>query len=375
MAEPDQAVGTSVEKYALIERRSGDELDPQEQAQLAAIQSEIDIRDPEMTAYYGVGVQRNVASFADEVMKQVKNKDTGHVGQMLIELMQAIKAVNVDGFKDEKPGLLARLFRGVHSGFERLVLRYEKISGQLDRLAANLSETTRELVKDMHTLDALFEKNLEYFKELNLYIIACERKIEQDLNRTIEALERSAAESGELVDAQKLNDYRSLVQRFEKRVHDLKLTRTVVLQTIPQIRLAQGNDNELVNKIQSSILNTIPLWKNHLLIAFSLYRQKAAAELQKKISDTTNELLAKNAELLRENAVEIAREGERGIVDLETLKKVNSELISTMEETLQIQAEGRRKRAQVESELKVIEQDLVEALVEAKKKGAQLKTG
>jgi len=375
MTEADQAVGASAEKYALIESRSYGELGPQELEKLAAIQNEIDITNPEMTAYYGVGVQKNVASFADEIMKHVKNKDTGHVGEMLVELMQAIKSVDVARFKDEKPGLITRLFRGIHSGFGKLVLRYERISGQLDRLVDNLSETTHELVQDMHTLDGLFQRNLEHFEGLNLYIIAGEKKIEEDFRKTIEDLERAANESGELVDAQKLNDYKNLVQRFEKRVHDLKLTRTVVLQTIPQIRLAQNNDNELVNKIQSSILNTIPLWKNHLLIAFSLYRQKAAAALQKKISDTTNELLAKNAELLRENAAEIARESERGIVDLETLRKVNAELIGTMEETLQIQAEGRRKRAEVESELEVLERDLVEALVEAKRKGARLSEG
>jgi len=375
MKETDPTVGTSAERYALIENRAYSDLDAEEQQKVAAIQNEIDIMNPEMTAYYGVGVQKNVASFADEVMKQVKNKDTGPVGEMLADLMQAIKSVGVDGFKDEKPGLFTRLFRGVHSAFERLVLRYEKISGQLDRLADNLSETTRELVRDMQVLDALFGKNLEHFEGLNLYIIAGEKKLEEDFKRTIEDLERAANDSGELVDAQKLNDYRNLVQRFEKRVHDLKLTRTVVLQTIPQIRLAQNNDNELVNKIQSSILNTIPLWKNHLLIAFSLYRQKAASKLQKTISDTTNELLAKNAELLRENAVEIAKESERGIVDVETLRKVNAELISTMEETLQIQAEGRRKRVEVESELKVIEKDLVEALIEAKQQGVQLTGG
>jgi uncharacterized protein YaaN involved in tellurite resistance len=375
MKETDPSVGTSAERYALIENRAYSDLDAEEQQKVAAIQNEIDIMNPEMTAYYGVGVQKNVASFADEVMKNVKNKDTGPVGEMLTDLMQAIKSVGVDGFKDEKPGLFTRLFRGIHSAFERLVLRYEKISGQLDRLADDLSETTRELVRDMQVLDALFGKNLEHFEGLNLYIIAGEKKLEEDFKRTIEDLERAANDSGELVDAQKLNDYRNLVQRFEKRVHDLKLTRTVVLQTIPQIRLAQNNDNELVNKIQSSILNTIPLWKNHLLIAFSLYRQKAASKLQKTISDTTNELLAKNAELLRENAVEIAKESERGIVDVETLRKVNAELISTMEETLQIQAEGRRKRVEVESELKVIEKDLVEALIEAKQQGAQLTGG
>ena len=370
MSEPQDAIGKSLERYALIEKRPVSELSSEEQRKLAAIQNEIDITDPEMTAYYGVGVQKNVASFADGIMKHVKSKDTGHVGEMLIELMQAIKSVDVGGFKDEKPGLFARLFRGIHSGFERLVLRYEKISGHLDRLSDKLSQTTHELVQDMHVLDALFDKNLEHFEALNLYIIAGEKKIAEDLNTTAENLERTAAESGELVDAQKLNDYRNLVQRFEKRVHDLRLTRTIVLQTIPQIRLAQNNDNELVNKIQSSILNTIPLWKNHLLIAFALYRQKAATELQKKISDTTNELLAKNAELLRENAVEIAKESERGIVDIETLKKVNAELISTMEETLQIQAEGRRRRVAVEAELQGIEEDLAEALVAAKQRGA-----
>jgi len=375
MKETDQPVGASAERYALIESRSYGDLDAREQEKVAAIKNEIDIMNPEMTAYYGVGVQRNVASFADEVMKQVKSKDTGPVGEMLVALMQAVKSVDVGGFKDEKPGLFTRLFRGIHSGFERLVLRYEKVSGQLDRLAENLSETTRELVRDMQTMDALFEKNLEHFAGLNLYIIAGERKIEEDLEPTIEKLERAAKGSGELVDAQKLNDYRNLVQRFEKRLHDLRLTRTVVLQTIPQIRLAQNNDNELVNKIQSSILNTIPLWKNHLLIAFSLYRQKAASRLQKKISDTTNELLAKNAELLRENAAEIAKESERGIVDVETLRKVNAELIGTMEETLQIQAEGSRKRVEVEAELKVIEKDLIEALIEAKRRGVQLTGG
>ena len=368
MSEPQKAIGKSMERYALREKQSYGDVGAQEQQKLSAIEREIDVTDPERTAYYGVGVQKNVASFADDVMKHVKNKDTGQVGGMLIELMQAIKSVDVDGFKEGKPGLLTRLFRGVHSGFARLVLRYEKISGQLDRLSGTLSQTTQELVQDMHILDALFDKNLEHFEELNLYIAAGERKLERDLNKTIDDLERAAGASGELVDAQRLNDYRNLVQRFEKRLYDLRLTRSIVLQTIPQIRLAQNNDNELVNKIQSSILNTIPLWKNHLLIAFSLYRQRAATVLQKRISDTTNELLAKNAELLRENAAEIAKEGERGIVDIDTLKKVNAELIRTMEETVQIQAEGRRKRAAVESELKVIERDLAEALAEAKQR-------
>jgi uncharacterized protein YaaN involved in tellurite resistance len=246
------------------------------------------------------------------------------------------------------------------------VQRYEKLSVQIEKITNELDKSRNQLMRDITLLDNLFEKNYDYLKDLDLYIIAGEQLLAELDKTVIPEFKAKAEKSQDPLDAQKLQDMHQFLSRFEKKLHDLKLSRMVSIQTAPQIRLIQNNNQLLVEKIQTSILNTIPLWKNQVIIAITLFRQKKSLSLQKEVSDTTNELLKKNSEMLKGSSIEIAKESERGIVDIETLQKVNTDLISTIEETLKIQQDGRQKRAQAEEQLKKMESELKQKLLEVK---------
>jgi uncharacterized protein YaaN involved in tellurite resistance len=338
-------------------------LTPEDKSRVEKLKNDIKLNDMQVVIQFGVGIQKNISSFADSVLNQVKNKDTGEVGNLLTNLMQSIRSMDVEGLTEGNKGFLGKLFSTITDRAQRFVAKYEKIGSQIEDLSDKLDRARMQLIRDVVMLDNLFEKNLGYFKDLNLHILAGEMKIEEARQTTIPELEAKAKSSGDMLDVQKSNDFKELVNRFDKKIHDLKLSRAVTLQTIPQIRIVQNNDQELVTKIQSSILNTIPLWKNQIVIGISLFRQQVASKLQKKVSDTTNELLKKNAELLKQNSVEVAKESERGIVDIETLRQTNASLISTIEETIAIQEAGRQKREEVEKELVAIENQLRDKLV------------
>ena len=345
-------------------RRAVEALTPEERAKAEEIKNGIDLMDSQTAILYGVGAQRNLAEFSDNILANVRNKDTGYVGDLMGELVEKVRDVGVDeaegGFLDKLPFL-----RSAARAVRRLLARYEKIEVQIDRIQRDLEEARMQMLKDVAMFDGLYEKNLEYFRGLQVYIVAGEEKLRETREETLPRLRAEAQAKGDPMSAQVVRDFEDTVDRFEKKLHDLKLSKSIAIQTAPQIRLIQNNDKLLVDKIQTAILSTIPLWKGQIVIALGLARQQSALQMQRSVTDTTNELLQKNAELLKQNSLDVARESERGIVDLETLKKVNDDLISTIEETIQIQREGRAARQSAEAELAGIEQKLKDALLTA----------
>ncbi len=341
-----------------------EDLSPTERQQAESIANQVQIDDPSAVTQFGVGAQKKVAGFADTILSEIRAKDAGYVGDTLTNLVVSIKEVGVDkitdkGYSNGVP-ILKRLVRAVR----KFTARYNKMSTQIEKITSELEEARMNLLKDITMLENLFKKNEEYLGELDLYIAAGQIKLEEAKKKILPELKQKADETNAPADVQKLQDFAQFINRFEKKLHDLKLSRMVSLQTGPQIRLIQSNNQTLVEKIQSSIMTTIPLWKNQIVIAISLFRQQKALEVQRQVTDTTNELLKKNAEMLKEGSIETAKESERGIIEIETLQKVNNDLISTIEETLRIQEEGRTKRQQAEVELKQMEEELKAKLKE-----------
>ena len=339
-----------------------DKLSADEKKRINEIAGAIDVSDSEAVVQYGVNIQSEISEFSDSVLNRVQSSQTGYVGEILSDLMVKVKAVDVDDIAGKK-GFLSQAFANMKTRFNRFMARYQKLGTQIDSIIDNLEGAKTGLIDDIGLLDTLHEKNLLFMKDLEHYITAGEMKIAELREKILPELQAKAKVSGDQMDAQNYNDMKQLVDRFEKKVHDLRLSRMITVQTAPQLRLIQHNDQVLVEKIQSSILNTIPLWKNQIVIAISLYRQQAALTLQKEVTDTTNELLIKNAELLKENTIGTATEAERGIVDLETLQQVNADLIETIDETMRIQAEGRAKRAAAQIELERLEDILEDKLL------------
>lgn len=352
-------------QQAYDEMKIWESLSPEEQQKVTEIKNSIDITDSQAILQYGIQAQSNISGFSDTVLSQIRTKDSGRVGEILNELMVKVNELNVDSL-GQNEGLIGKMFGGVKSKAKKFVGQYEKLSVHIDRIINELEKARMQLLKDITLLDGLYDKNIEYMHELDVYILAGSLKLSEINEKIIPELKKKAEESNDPVDVQNVKDMLSLANRFEKKLHDLKLSRMIAIQTAPQIRLIQSNDQVLVEKIQSSILNTIPLWKNQLIIAISLFRQEKALKLQNEVNRTTNELLTKNSELLKTNSIEVAKESERGIVEIETLKKVNSDLIETIEETLRIQKEGREKRMQAEVELKNMENELKQKLMEVK---------
>jgi uncharacterized protein YaaN involved in tellurite resistance len=336
-------------------------LSAEEKQKVSEIVAGINVSDSDAVVQYGVSVQSEISEFSDSVLKRVASSESGYVGEVLSDLMVKVKAVDVDDIAGKK-GFLSQAFANMKNRFNRFMARYQKLGTQIDTIISSLEDAKAGLIDDIALLDTLHGKNLLFMKDLEYYITAGELKVADLRDKTLPELQAKAKASGDQMDAQNFNDMKQLVDRFEKKIHDLRLSRMITVQTAPQLRLIQHNDQVLVEKIQSSILNTIPLWKNQIVIAISLYRQQAALTLQKEVTDTTNELLIKNAELLKENTIGTAAEAERGIVDLETLQKVNQDLIDTIDETLRIQSEGRAKRAAAQIELEKLEDILKDKL-------------
>jgi uncharacterized protein YaaN involved in tellurite resistance len=345
-------------------------LSPEERAQVDDIKRSLDVTDAQAVVQFGLPAQARIATFSDTLLNDVRNKDTGETGEALAELVGKVRELDVgslhaDGGRGRVP-LVGRFL----DSFKRFAARYQKMGASIERLSLALERSRMQLLKDVTVLDRMYELNLDYLRQLDLYTAAGDELLEELNTQRLPALEVNARVSDDPLVAQQLTDFRQAVNRFERRLHDLKLTRVIAIQTAPQLRLIQGNDQNLVEKIQSSLLTTIPLWKNQIVIAISLYRQQQAASLQKEVTDATNELLARNAALLREGSGKVAREIERGVVDIETLQKVNDELIATLEETLRIQEEGHARRLQAEQQMAKIQGDLKRKLIDLRGSGA-----
>ncbi|OKL36642.1 toxic anion resistance protein [Domibacillus mangrovi] len=335
----------------------------QKAEQLAA---QIDAGNQQAVFSFGTAAQTKLSDFSHHMLDHVQRKDIGPIGDILNELMKNLKNVDPDELRDEKKNIFSRMFGKVSDSVQEVMTRYQKVGSQIDRIGVKLEHSKRGLVEDIRMLEQLYDKNKEYFQALNIYIAAGELKLEEIETKTIPELRQKAERSGDQMDFQDVNDMIQFADRLEKRLHDLKLSRQITIQSAPQIRLIQNTNQALAEKIQSSILTAVPLWKNQIAIALTLVRQQKAVEAQKQVSKTTNELLLKNSEMLKVNSIETAKENERGFVDIETLKKTQDNLITTLEETIRIQQDGRAKRKAAEEELIVMEDDLKQRLLRLK---------
>ncbi|MDR4432890.1 toxic anion resistance protein [Bacillus tequilensis] len=330
---------------------------------------QIDHKNMQSIVLYGSQAQSKLLDFSHTMIDHVQKKDVGEIGEILGELMKKLEQVNPEDLQSKKKGFLARMLGRVSNSLQEVLSKYQKTSVQIDRISLKLEHSKNALISDNKLLEQLYEKNKEYFAALNVYIVAGELKLEELETKTIPEL-KQLAESSEhnQMAVQEVNDLIQFADRLDKRVHDLLLSRQITIQSAPQIRLIQNTNQVLAEKIQSSIVTAIPLWKNQVAIALTLLRQRNAVDAQQKVTDTTNELLLKNAELLKTNTIETVRANERGLVDIDTLKKVQESLISTLEETLTIQEEGRMKRRQAEEELVMMEGDLKQKLLTIKER-------
>ncbi|WP_258728476.1 toxic anion resistance protein [Bacillus atrophaeus] len=329
--------------------------------------SQIDPKNMQSIVLYGSQAQSKLLDFSHSMIDHVQKKDVGEVGVILGELMKKLEQVNPDDLQSKKKRFFSRMFGKVSNSVQEVLSRYQKTSVQIDRISLKLEHSKNALISDNKLLEQLYEKNKEYFAALNIYIAAGELKIEELKTKIIpELTEQAESSEHNQMAVQEVNDMIQFADRLDKRVYDLLLSRQITIQSAPQIRLIQNTNQTLAEKIQSSIVTAIPLWKNQVAIALTLLRQRSAVDAQQKVSDTTNELLVKNAELLKTNTIETAKANERGLVDVDTLKKVQESLISTLEETMTIQEEGRLKRRQAEEELMMMEGDLKQKLLTMK---------
>ena len=311
---------------------------------------------------HGSAAQKNVADFSDAALSKVRTKDMGEIGQELSDLVVELQGLDFDE-AEEKKGFMG-LFKKTRQNIASLKAQYDKAEENVDKITAELEKHELTLMKDIAMMDKLYERNQQYYKELTMYIVAGKLRCEELRSRDLPEAQRKAQESGLPEDAQAANDLANMIGRFEKKLHDLELTRMISVQMAPQIRMIQSNDAVMSEKIRSSIVNTIPLWKSQMVLALTLHHSQQAMEAQREVDDVTNRLLRSNAEKLHQGSVDIARESERGIVDIETLQKTNQELIATLEEVRQIQADGAKKRAEAEVELGRIEGELKQKLLE-----------
>ncbi len=320
----------------------------------------IDVRDTEAVLSYGAAAQKKMADFSERALQNVKTKDLGEVGDMLAGLVTELKSFDAD--EDEKKGLFG-LFKKTADKATTMKAKYEKTSVNVEKIVQALEAHQVQLIKDIAVLDKMYELNLSYFKELTMYILAGKKRLKEVREGELAELRAKAERTGLAEDAQAAKDLDEMCERFEKKLYDLELTRTIALQTAPQIRLIQDSDEVMVQKIQSTLVNTIPLWKNQMVIALGIQHSTEAAAAQHAVTQVTNELLKKNAEKLKQATIETAKEAERGIVDMETLKTTNATLISTLDEVLKIQSEGKTKRAQAEAEMAKMEEELKQKLL------------
>ena len=332
-----------------------DALTEQEKRAIDEFNSKIDVQDSTQVLQFGSQAQNKISQFSDSVLEDVKTKNLGEVGDLLSDLVGQIKSFDSE-IADQNKGGIAKLFTSANN----------KIDSNIDMIEKSLENHKLQMLKDINIFDTMYKKNLDYFKELSLYIIAGERKLDELRNVTLPELQKIAAESGEQLDAQKVHDMEGIINRLEKKIYDLKTTRIISIQMAPQIRMIQNNEAELVEKIQGSLTNTIPLWKNQMVLALGINNAKQALGAQKAVTKLTNDMLNKNSEMLKQGSIDIAQESERAIVDVETLQKTNANIIETLDKVIEIHENGRQKRKEAEEQLEEIEKELKEKMVELK---------
>ena len=360
--EPD--LGELEKKEEVIPKKQLQEeevpvLTPEEQKMVNDFAAKIDIENTNQILQYGAGTQEKMADFSDTALENVKTQDLGEIGELISNVVGELKDFDV-----QEEGKFFGFFRKQTSKMENLKNKYDKAQANVEKITDSLQQHQVRLMKDSAMLDKMYEQNLNYFKELTMYILAGKKKLEETRNGKLAEMKNKAALSGLPEDAQAARDLDEKCSRFEKKLHDLELTRTIAMQTAPQIRLIQNNDTVMVEKIQTTIVNTIPLWKSQMVLALGIAHSAEAAQAQRQVTDITNELLRKNAETLHMATVETAKESERGIVDLETLQKTNADLIQTLDDVMRIQMEGRQKRQAAEMEMHRMEEELRRKLLE-----------
>ena len=361
--EPD--LGEFEKKEEVIQKKQPQKeeevpvLTPEEQKMVNDFAAKIDIENTNQILQYGAGTQKKMADFSDTALENVKTQDLGEIGELISNVVGELKDFDV-----QEEGKFFGFFRKQTSKIENLKNKYDKAQANVEKITDSLQQHQVRLMKDSAMLDKMYEQNLNYFKELTMYILAGKKKLEETRNGKLAEMKNKAALSGLPEDAQAARDLDEKCSRFEKKLHDLELTRTIAMQTAPQIRLIQNNDTVMVEKIQTTIVNTIPLWKSQMVLALGITHSAEAAQAQRQVTDITNELLRKNAETLHMATVETAKESERGIVDLETLQKTNADLIQTLDDVMRIQMEGRQKRQAAEMEMHRMEEELKRKLLE-----------
>ena len=348
-------------EFTQVEEKKEDTLSkftPDEQRQIRAVADKIDIKDSNAVLSYGATAQRKVSDFADGALESVRAKDMGETGQVLTSLLVELKSNS-----EEKKSFLGKLFGSAEKNFERLKAQYSTTEANIDRLVKLLEGHEEQLLKDIAQLDKLYDKNKLYFKEVSMYIEAGKLALEKAKTVTLPELEAKAKETGAIEDTQAAQDYADMITRFEKKIYDLELSRTVCLQTAPEIRMVQNSDTIMSEKIRSTIVNVIPMWKTQMVLALNNYHTQKAIEAQHAVTEATNDMLKKNADALHQSTVETAKASERGIVDIETLQHTNEQLITALDEIKQIQEDGRVARAEAEKELARIEQELKDKML------------
>ena len=362
--EPDLGEFEKKEEPVKVEQPQPKEeapaLTPAEQQMVNEFAAKIDIENTNQILQYGAGTQKKMADFSDTALENVKMQDLGEIGDLITNVVGELR----DFDAQDDGGRFFGFFKKQSSKIENLKNKYDKAEVSIEKITDSLQQHQVRLLKDSAMLDKMYEQNLNYFKELTMYILAGKKKLEETRNGKLEELKNKAMISGLPEDAQAARDLDEKCNRFEKKLHDLELTRTIAMQTAPQIRLIQNNDTVMVEKIQTTIVNTIPLWKSQMVLALGIAHSAEATQAQRQVTDITNELLRKNAEMLHTATVEIAKESERGIVDLETLQKTNADLIQTLDDVMRIQMEGRQKRQAAESEMRRMEDELKRKLLE-----------
>lgn len=344
-------------------RLDQNQLTPAEKQAIEDFLDKLDITNPDHVLLFGADAQKHISDFSDSALEAVRTQDTGEVGEMLESLVVELKGFDNDA--EGRKGLF-KIFDNAESRIERMKARYSKVNVNVENIATSLEGYQAQLLKDVALFDRLYDQNTAYFRQLTLYIIAGEEKLQRIREGELKDLQEKAAASGDAMDAQKANDLAAQCDRFEKKLHDLKLTRQVSMQMAPQIRLLQNNDSLLVERIQSTLSNTLPLWKNQMVLALGLHHSQQALRAQRAVTDMTNDLLKKNAETLKMGTIETAKEAERGIIDIETLVETNQSLIDTINEVMSIQQEGRTKRIEAEKTLYQMETDLKKKLLQTK---------
>lgn len=365
LPETNTGLAAQTEKNAVMREVSAtlaqiENLSPEKQKQVKSFAKQIDLHNSEVITRYGEVAQQKLETFANEALRGVAGHDVGEIGELLSEM-----SVSIKDFNDESDNKLLNFFRSMTRKAEILRVKYDGVVETLERVKKQLIGQRTTLLVDIKKLDEMYDQNLEYYEELTLYILAGEQRLEEIRNGELQDLQRKAAETGDQRDAFLYSDLRDHCESFEKQLHDLKLTRAVCLQTAPQIRLVQKTDDELARKIQSSINNTIPIWKQKIAIALAIQHNEEAADMQRNITDLTSRMMEENAKRLHTSMVAAAKESERGIIDIEAIKSSNAETLQMIDDVLAIQEEGRRRRAEAEVELRNIEEDLKRKLIGA----------